>query len=178
MWLDCDGLGSRYTFDSDLLIPDPSLSFFDGAITLVGKMRGMGRWRKHIYEGVAQSLGIDLKIPWCNLPAEHAALLLQGAGSRHITYEWKQGNGKVWKHGGVWEGIVPQMLSSFKKTAAGPRRMQLEKYMRVVRCPSCQSQRLNPQARAVRVGGKSLTEACALPIGELAQWFDPEHGTL
>src|SRR5258705_3335537 len=48
---DCDGLGQRYTFDPDLLIPDPSLSFYDGAVPLVGRLRGMGRWRKHIYEG-------------------------------------------------------------------------------------------------------------------------------
>jgi excinuclease ABC subunit A len=175
---DCDGLGSRYTFDPDLLIPDASLSFHEGAIPLVGPLRGMGRWRKHIYEGVAGTLGIDLKKPWRDLPAEQRDLLLYGSGNRHITFEWKQRGGKVWKHGGTWEGIVPQLLSSFKKTAAGPRRMQLEKYMRVVRCPSCQGKRLNPQARAVRVGGKTLVELCAMPIGELAAWFDPENGPL
>ncbi len=175
---DCDGLGTRYTFDPDLLIPDPSLSFFAGAIPLVGRLRGMGRWRRHIYEGVAGTLGIDLKIPWRDLPAEHRDLLLHGAGDRHITYEWKQRGGGVWKHGGKWEGIVPQLLSSFKKTAAGPRRLQLEKYMRSVRCPSCRGQRLNPQARAVRVGGKTLVDLCAMPVGELAGWFDPEHGPL
>jgi excinuclease ABC subunit A len=175
---DCDGLGTRYTFDPDLLIPDPSVSFFNGAIPLVGKMRGMGRWRRHIYEGVAQTLGIDLKTPWQRLPRRQQELLLHGSGELHITYEWKQRNGVVWKHGGKWEGIVPQLLSSFKKTAAGPRRLQLEKYMRVVRCPTCQGQRLNAQARAVRVGGKTLVEVCALPIGELAAWLDPETGDL
>src|SRR5262249_12498196 len=55
MCLDCDGLGARYTFDPELLIPDPSLSFFDGAIPIVGALRGMGRWRKHIFEGVAKT---------------------------------------------------------------------------------------------------------------------------
>src|SRR5271165_83456 len=68
---DCDGLGTRYTFDADLLIPDPSLSFFAGAIPLVGPLRGMGRWRKHIYEGVAKTLGINLKTSWNDLPTEH-----------------------------------------------------------------------------------------------------------
>src|SRR5262249_17829190 len=149
MCLDCDGLGTRYTFDPDLLIPDPALSFADGAIPLVGPFRGMGRWRRHIYEGVAETLGIDLKKPWRGQPEEHRDWLLQGSGDRHITYTWKQ-RGVNWKHGGAWEGIVPQLLSSFKKTAAGPRRMQLEKYMRVVRCPTCQGRRLNAQARAVR----------------------------
>src|SRR5262249_30997835 len=141
---------------------------------LVGKLRGMGRWRRHIYEGVAQSLGVNLKTPWQRLPREHQEMLLHGSGDKHITYEWKQRGGSgVWKHGGKWEGIVPQLLSSFKKTAAGPRGMQLEKYMRVVRCPNCQGQRLNAQARAVRVGGKTLVEVCALPIGDLAAWLAP-----
>jgi excinuclease ABC subunit A len=178
MCLDCDGLGNRYTFAPDLLIPDMSISFYDGAIPLVGPMRGMGRWRKHIYNGVADTLGIDLETPWRDLPGQHRDWLLHGSGDRHITFEWKMRGGGVWKHGDKWEGIVPQLLSSFKKTAAGPRRLQLEKYMRVMRCPTCQGQRLNPQGRAVRVAGKTLVDACALPIGELAAWLDPEKGPL
>jgi excinuclease ABC subunit A len=174
---DCDGLGARYTFDRDLLIPDPTVSFFDGAIPLVGRMRGMGRWRKHIFEGVADTLGIDLKTPWNDLPEQHRDRLLYGSADRHITFEWKQRGGRVWKHGGTWEGIVPQLLSSFKKTAAGPRRLQLEKYMRVVPCGTCGGHRLNAQARAVRVGGKTLVDIGALPIGDLVPWFaDMEKG--
>jgi excinuclease ABC subunit A len=175
---DCDGLGSRYSFDPDLLIPDPAISFYDGAIPLVGALRSMGRWRRHIYEGIAATLGIDLKQLWHKMPKNHQDLLLYGSGDQHITYEWKQRGGTVWKHGGKWEGIVPQLLSSFKKAGSGPRRLQLEKYMRVVRCPTCQGQRLNPQARAVRVGGKTIVEACSMPIGDLAAWFDPETGPL
>src|SRR5438552_17005342 len=71
---DCDGLGYRYSFDPELLIPDPALSFFDGAIPLVGRLRGMGRWRRHTFEGVAQTPGIDLQTPWRDLPREHQDL--------------------------------------------------------------------------------------------------------
>ena len=169
---ECDGLGTKFTFDPDLLIPDPQLSFYNGAIPLVGPLKGMGRWRKHIYEGVAKSLDIDLKTPWKDLPEDHRQLLLGGSGDSHIVWEWKQRNGTGWKHGGKWEGIVPQLLSQFKKTAAGPRRMQLEKYMRVVRCPACHGHRLNPQARAVKVGDKTLVEVGSTSIGELVPWFD------
>ncbi len=175
---ECDGLGNKFTFDADLLIPDPNLSFHDGAIPLVGPLKGMGRWRKHIFEGVGKSLGIDLKTPWNQLPEPQQTLILQGSGDSHIVWEWKQRGGKVWKHGGKWEGIVPQMLSQFKKTAAGPRRMQLEKYMRVVRCPACKGQRLNPQARNVRVGGRTLIDLGHTSIGELVPWFDDYEKTL
>src|SRR5262245_22831386 len=168
---DCDGLGTRYSFDPELLIPDGSLSFYAGAIPLVGALRGMGRWRRHIYEGVADTLGIDLKAPWDKLPGQHRDWLLQGAGERHITWEWKQRRGPSWKHGGKWDGIIPDLLSQFKKTSAGPRRLQLEKYMRVMRCPTCNGQRLNPQARAVQVGGTTIVQACAMPVGDLANWL-------
>ncbi len=174
---DCDGLGTQYTFDPELLIPDPSVAFFDGAVPIVGRMKGMGRWRKHVYEGVANTLGIDLKTPWQDLPAQHREWLLHGSGDRHITFEWKQRGGSVWKHGGKWDGIIPQLLTSFKKTAAGPRRLQLEKYMRVVPCATCGGKRLNAQARAVKIGGKTLVEIGAMPIGDLVPWLaEMEHG--
>ena len=132
----------------------------------------MGRWRKHVYEGVGKSLGIDLKTPWNKLPAAHQEQLLNGSGETHIVWEWKQRGGKVWKHGGKWDGVVPQLVAQFKKTAAGPRRMQLEKYMSRVHCPACDGQRLNPQARAVKVGGKTLVEVGHTSIGELMPWFN------
>ena len=175
MCTECDGLGTKFTFDPDLLIPDHNLSIYDGAVPLVGALKGMGRWRKHVYEGVGKSLGIDLKKPWKDLPAAHREQFLMGSGDAHIVWEWKQRGGKVWKHGGKWEGVVPQLTAQFKKTAAGPRRVQLEKYMRVVRCPACNGQRLNPQARNVRVNGKTLIEVGHTPLGDLVPWFD-EYG--
>jgi len=171
MCLECDGIGSQYSFDEQLLIPNHKLSVYNGAVMVVGPLKGMGRWRKHIYEGVGKTLGIDLKLPWSDLPPEHRQLLLFGSGDRHIVWEWKQRGGAVWKHGGKWEGIVPQLLSQFKKTSAGPRRMQLEKYMRTGKCTACNGHRLNPQARAVRVGNKTLVELGRMPIGDLVVWF-------
>ena len=168
----CDGIGTQYTFDPALVVPDEAVSIADGAVPLVGPLKGMGRWRKHIYEGAAKSLGIDLKLPWKKLHARDRDVWLNGAGEAHIVWEWKQRGGKVWKHSGKWDGVVPQLMSQFKKAAAGPQRLRLEKFMRVVRCPACRGDRLNPQARAAQVGGKTLAEVGALPAGELVPWFD------
>ena len=166
----CDGLGTQYTFDPDLLIPDPAKSFAGGAVELLGTLKSMGRWRRHIYEGTAKSLGIDLTTPWEDLPADHRDKLLNGGGSAHVVWEWKQRGGHVWKHAGKWEGVIPQLVTQFKK-AAGPKRVQLEKYMRIVRCPACDGQRLNPQARAVRVGDKTLVAVGAMSVGDLVPWL-------
>ena len=53
----CDGLGRLYTFVPELLIPDEKLSIRKGAIALLGKWGDMGRYRRHIYRGVADCDG-------------------------------------------------------------------------------------------------------------------------
>ena len=79
------------------LSPDPSISFFDGAFPIIGRLKGMGKWRKHIYEGVAATLEIDLRHRGKICPLNILLALLYGAGDKHITYEWKQRGGAVWK---------------------------------------------------------------------------------
>lgn len=55
----CDGLGVRHDFDPALLVPDPSLSVWNGAIEPLGPVRAMGKWRRHRFEGVAANLESD-----------------------------------------------------------------------------------------------------------------------
>jgi excinuclease ABC subunit A len=167
----CDGLGENYTFDPDLLIPDPSLSFRDGAIELVGTMREMGRWRRHIFEGVAQEVGFSLDTPWNKLAKSGRDALLYGLGDQHVTFVWRS-RGRVQMHGGTWDGIVPQLIARHKKTGNAMQRRMLEKYMRVIPCETCHGQRLNAQARHVRLGGKSLLEWEGMPVDELLRFID------
>ncbi len=64
-------------------------------------------------------------------------------------------SGGVWKHGGTWDGFLPELLDSYRKAKNPMRRRQLEKYMEFVRCSACEGQRLNPQARNVRITSKT-----------------------
>ncbi|MCX7420751.1 MAG: excinuclease ABC subunit UvrA [Planctomycetia bacterium] len=206
MCLECNGLGERFEFLMDLLIPDESLSLWNGAIELLGAVKEIGKWRRHIYDGVAETLEYDLKLPknsvlkspWNELPDSVKHALLFGTGSRHILYEWKHGAG-VWKHGGTFDGLIPELLSNYSKTRNPARRKQLEKYMSFTHCSACGGTRLNKQARCVTVtteveswglrveGQKSamplilnsqpstklaLTEVCALSIQDCAQFFE------
>jgi excinuclease ABC subunit A len=167
----CDGLGETYTFDPNLLIPDQTKSFREGAIDTIGSMREMGRWRRHIFEGIAEEVGFSLDTPWKELSREAKDALLMGTGERHITYTWRS-RGRVHKHGGTWEGIVPQLLARHKKTNNSMQRAMLEKYMRVIVCGECHGERLNAQARHVRIAGKTLLQLEAAPIDELARFFE------
>jgi excinuclease ABC subunit A len=204
---ECDGLGVRYSFDPDLLVASPKASFKEGCFEIIGPWHDLGRWRRHIYQGVADTmerkLGLEsgtlLDSPWQKLDDEHRKIWLYGTGKEHITFTWRGGN-KPMMYGGRFEGIVPDLTTRYKATKSNTHLKQLEKYMRMVRCPSCHGQRLVPQARAVRVTsaqsrdqrsratdtpnetkprpmaaalGKSLTlpEICGLAVNEAAEFF-------
>ena len=186
----CGGLGEIYSFDPQRLIPDPSKSFQQGCVELVGKWRGMGRWKRHIYRGVASTLererglekGTILETSWEELEPELQNALLWGTGDRHITYTWRAGaSGKKW--GGLFEGIIPKLLSQYRNSRNRMQRKALEKYMRVVDCVHCEGRRLNDQACSVTlttVSQKtpfdkkpelSLPEVCGLAICDAEEFF-------
>ncbi len=167
MCLACDGMGTQYDFDPELLVPDPSLNFF---APCVAPMRTRpGRWRRHIYQGVANYVGFDITQPWKKLPQKGRDALLYGTGDAHITYEWKS-FGRVWKHGGKFEGVVAELKEKYRKANAAFVRSYYEKYMRLRMCPECGGARLNAQARAVRIAGRALHEVCAMPVRDAREF--------
>ena len=99
MCLQCDGLGEFYSFDVDLLIPDPSLSFKQGCLEILGPWKDLGRWRRHIYQGVADSFervndmeaGVMLETPWQDLDEMQQEAWLWGTDELHITFTWRGG---------------------------------------------------------------------------------------
>jgi excinuclease ABC subunit A len=184
----CDGLGETYSFAAERLVPNADLSFAQGAIELVGAWRDMGRWRRHIYQGVADTVerlqGLDhgtmLETPWRKLPPDLQKLWLHGTGEEHITFTWRNGPQGM-KYGGHFEGIIPQLLSRHRSTNSKMQQRQLEKYMSVIRCATCQGARLNPQARSVTIStahpkfaerpARSLPEVCALAVSDAGDFF-------
>jgi excinuclease ABC subunit A len=133
-----------------------------------------GRWRRHIYEGVARDLGVDLHTPWRELPAAARHALLYGTGDAHITFEWRGRHG-TWKHGGTYQGVVAELHASHRKSTSALVRRFYERFMRQAVCPECHGARLNAQALAVRLSGRpngpaaklvhlNIHEMCTLPI--------------
>ncbi len=169
MCLECDGLGTRFDFDPDLLVPDGSKSFLRLAIEPMRTR--IGRWRRHIYRGVAEHVGFDLKTSWNKLPAKARDALLYGTGEEHITFEWRWSGG-VWRHGGTFAGVIAELREKHRKAKSGFVRAYYEKYMRQTVCPACQGARLNAQALAVRLGGKSMPELLGLSIAAAQEFVE------
>lgn len=170
----CDGLGEKYDFDPDLLVPDPSLNFF--APCVVALRTKIGRWRRHIFEAVGKALGFDIHRPWKDLPRAARDALLFGTGDRHITYEWRWSGG-VWKHGGPFEGVIAELREKYRKAESAMVRGFYEKYMRKTPCGECKGARLTAQALAVRLParegrGPTLPELSSRSIAETRAALD------
>jgi excinuclease ABC subunit A len=188
MCLACDGLGQIYSFDPALLVAQPDRSFKQGCFELIGPWKEMGRWRKHIYQGVAETLeykhqlgpGDLLETAWEEVPPDLRQMLLFGTGDLHITFTWKHGP-TVHKYGGKFEGIIPELMAKYRASKSGMQRRQLEKYMRVIGCATCQGRRLNTQASSVLITtrnprfaerpARSLPDVCGMSIAEAAEFF-------
>ena len=125
----CDGLGVRHDFDPDLLVPDPSLSVWKGAIEPIGPVSEMGKWRRHLFEGVAANLeadkptaaqGGDAQRPLARPRPEVAIAWLHGLGDRQIVFYWKS-QGKRFPHSEPWPGVATELLDKFKAAAPAGR---------------------------------------------------------
>ncbi len=168
MCLTCDGLGTTYDFDPELLVPNTRKSFLNLAIEPMRTR--IGRWRRHIYRGVAKHLGFDLSTPWGKLPEKAKHALLYGLGDTHVTFEWRWSHG-VWRHGGTFPGVIAELREKHRKAKSTFWRTYYEKYMRKARCTACGGARLNPQALAVRLGGKNINDVSAMSILEVDRFF-------
>jgi excinuclease ABC subunit A len=128
----CDGLGRLYTFDPDLLIPDDGLSFKKGCVEILGTWKDLGRWRRHIYQGVADTIErLDghspppiLETPWRDLAPEIQKKFLWGNGrsAYHLHVARRFFANEVWRkirgnHPGVAQQVPHQQEpSAAKKT--------------------------------------------------------------
>src|SRR4051794_8352380 len=94
----CDGLGVRYDFDPDLLVPDPKLSVWKGAIGPLGPVSQLGKMRRQLFEAVAANLESDpdgppkgsmLKGPWRDLDPKWRDAWLHGLNGRKVVVYYK-----------------------------------------------------------------------------------------
>ena len=188
MCLTCDGLGDLYSFDPELLISSPEKSFKKGAVGLIGTWKDIGRWKRHIYAGVAETVertrelpeGTMLETNWDDLPEELQEIWLYGTGDQHITFTWRGGSSPM-KYGGTFSGLIPDLMSKYQELKSKPLMRKYEEYMSNILCPDCDGGRLSDQARAVRIrsshesyvksNGLTLPDICTLPVNEAADFF-------
>ncbi len=162
----CDGLGTRYEVDPEMVVPDPTLSLEDGAISPWSS--GHSRYFQRLVVAVADELGIDLGTPFEKLSAKHRQAVLFGKGVDKVWVRFKNRYGRERTYHANYEGVIPYLQRRHTEAESDSAREQVEGYMREVPCNACGGARLRPLTLAVTVDGYSIADICNLSIGESA----------
>ncbi|MDP6042267.1 MAG: excinuclease ABC subunit UvrA, partial [Candidatus Latescibacteria bacterium] len=165
----CRGLGTHVAMDLKKVVPDPNLSVIEGAIGPLGVPKN--RWKNHYYAGVLKQYGADLDTPWKKISKKGREELLYGVEGK-IQFEWRRRNGSIMRHRETFEGVLPPLERKFAEGHSPVLRKRLAHFMHVGRCPSCRGARLKPEALAVRIDGRSLTDVTAMTVEHAHAFFD------
>ncbi len=163
----CTGLGTRMEVDPELVVSDPDKTLAEGAI---GPWSGghVSDYFIRLIEALGNSVGFDIGTPWRKLPAAAQRALLQGYDKQvHVRYKNRYGRERSYYTN--FEGAIPYIERRHGEAESDSSRERFAGFMREVPCPVCHGSRLKPIAMAVTVDGRSISDYCALPIGELAK---------
>ncbi|APU21846.1 excinuclease ABC subunit UvrA [Actinoalloteichus sp. GBA129-24] len=156
----CLGLGSTREVDPALVVPDEARSLDEGALA---PWRTVPAERSAAADLVARA-GRSTASPWRTLPAELRSALLHGVDGSGMS-----GAGPI--SGARFLGVLP-WLERRRASAGEGTPDPAEPYLRTVACPDCGGSRLAPAQTSVRVGGRGIAEACALPVTSALRFFE------
>jgi excinuclease ABC subunit A len=149
----CDGLGITQFFDPDLVVADHDLTLAEGAI------RGWDRrniYYFHMLSSLAAHYEFDVELPFKKLSKKHQDVILNGSGRARVDFSYTNDRGDIIRRAHRFEGVLPNMQRRFRETDSSMVRENLQKFMRVTHCPSCQGTRLKEESRHVFIGQTNL----------------------
>ncbi len=159
----CGGLGVERRFDPALIVPRPQAPLPDALSSVV--LRALPRLEA-VLAGLAAQYRFRPGTPFKDLPATVRTVLLEGSGEQEVEFE----------HGGrtvrrPFAGLLALCRRRQQETRSAWLREDLEGLVSDRRCTACEGTRLRREARFVRVGGRSIVEVAALPIGDALAFF-------
>ncbi len=169
----CHGIGQTMEFSVDLVLPDQTMSIIEKGAMSVGGWKSVwdeSSFSRQMLNAVAGEFGIDLKKPFCELPAEHRNILMFGSGNRSIRVKYTSARGSG-QYDTVFEGIIGNIKRRYRECAESVK-PEYEEYMQVIPCSACSGKRLRKEALSVTVGGKNIDEISRMPVSDLAAFMN------
>ncbi len=172
----CNGLGTRFAVDPDRVVPDPERSVNSGAIALWQSWRTAGdSWTREVVRHLARGVGMDLSLPWKDMPEDHRYVLLHGTNGPGMAgrIPWHETASQL-----RWEGVCNTIMRRFHETQSDSMRRFYQSFFSTKHCDECQGTRLRPEARAVTLAGRDITEITQLTVEDLLPILEavPQEG--
>ena len=173
----CTGLGARLEVDPDLIISNKNLSLGEGAIQPWARSGSMTPWYTSIQEAVARKYGFSSETPVKDLKPEAIKVLLYGSDGEKIMVRHQAKNGKVWEFPETFHGVIRTLERRYRDTESDHTRSEVERYMTSLPCPTCDGQRLRPEALAVLIGDRNISKVTAMSIAQAMDWITSLTGS-
>ncbi len=167
---ECTGLGTRMYFDADRVIPNPELSLREGAIAPWEKR--LSGWFHLILDALAKAYSFDIRTPYKDLPEHVRDVIMNGSKGEKIEFWWEEDGERRHTYQKEFEGVLNNLQRRWHETESDAAREDLEKYMDIMPCPTCQGARLRPEALHVLVGGRTIRDVTALSIRDCLVFFE------
>ena len=167
----CDGLGTNMEDDPSILVPNPDLSIWEGAIISLGE--GRKGWFFIMLRTVADHYSFSLHTPWKDLTVEQQRIVLYGSGKDEIKFRWENSDRKgAWEYYGKWEGLINNLKRRYRQTDSPGIREWIESFMGSIPCDACGGERLRPESRSVKINGMSITALTRLSVKRMREFFE------
>jgi len=169
---ECGGLGVLLRIDPDLVIPDKTRSFAEGAVASGGyNFSDEYSYGRMYLDAMAKHYGFSVHTPVKDLPDEILDKVLYGTNGEKIRVEYDRGYGKE-SYMSAFEGIINSMERRYRETKSNGMKEYYESFMSQIPCPQCQGKRLKKESLAVTVGGKNIHEVTLMSVRECMGFFE------
>ena len=154
---DCSGLGYKMEFDPELIVPDMAKSILQGALVPWGEVKG--KYLYHILKGLADFYGFSLDTPFIRLKPKFQEIILYGSGEIKIPFKYQNDEQTTyWSHENAFEGVINNLKRRYRETKSEYIRQEIQKFMNIGPCPSCEGKRLRPESLNVTIDGFSIAD--------------------
>ena len=163
----CKGLGVISSVDVDKVVPDRTLSVYDGALAPLGKYRRSSIFQQ--IEAVLARYDADLKTPVEELPEEALDEILYGSP---VPLKLNSSSEMFYDSISTYDGLV-KYIQLQKETSVSAKELRwAEQFSAMQICPECGGARLNKEALHYRLAGKNISELAAMDITALNEWLE------
>lgn len=161
---ECGGTGRVRTVNIDSLVPDDSISIDDGAVAPWNSLM----WS--LMTDVCREMGVRTDIPFRELTEKEKDIVYHGpAEKKHIFYKAKNSN-QAGELDFTYYNAVYTVENALAKVKDEKGMKRVEKFLKEEICPQCQGSRLSEKARAPKLRGVGLAEACQMTLKDLVVW--------
>ena len=168
----CDGTGTVRTVDRSTLVPDDSLTIEGGAVAPWNSLM----WS--IMVDVCREMGVRTDIPFRDLTDREKDIVYNGpAEKKHILYYSRKTN-QASELDFTYYNAVYTVENALSKVKDEKGMKRVEKFLKLDICPECGGTRLSEAARAPKLRGISLDEACRMTLADLTEWVSEVPSSL